>query len=137
MPNEPDTPKERSPESSAGFEVSQRTVVIPFPESFLYANCAAFAIGQNEIRLGFAEALQDGKAVSKVGIVMPPETAAVIALILFKQVQIFEQNFGEIRHPMWKALKAGEDPSASPFAPFGPRSEGRTKEKPTEEKPRE
>ena len=99
--------------SGAG-EAKQRMVHIPFPESFVYANCAAFAIGQMEIRLGFAEALQDGQAVSKVGIVMPPEAAAVIALVLFQQVQKFEENFGEIRHPMWKAMKAGLNPS-SPY----------------------
>src|ERR1035441_494857 len=92
-------------------EVQQRVVHIPFPESWVYCNCAAFAIGQMEIRLGFAEALQDGQAVSKVGIVMPPEAAAVIALVLFQQVQKFEENFGEIRHPMWKAMKAGLNPS--------------------------
>jgi len=61
-----------------------------------------------EIRLGFAEAMQDGRAVPKVGIVMPPEAAAVIALVLFQQVKTYEQNFGEIRHPLWKAMKEGK-----------------------------
>ena len=86
----------------------QGMVHIPFPESFVYANCCAFAIGQMEIRLGFAEAMQDGRAVPKVGIVMPPEAAAVIALVLFQQVKTYEHNFGEIRHPLWKAMKEGK-----------------------------
>jgi hypothetical protein len=96
-------------------KAKQRMVFVPFPESFVYSNCCAFAIGQMEIRLGFAEAMQDGKAVPKVGIVMPPEAAAVIALVLLQQVKAYEASFGEIRHPMWKAAKAGED--TSPFAP--------------------
>jgi hypothetical protein len=78
---------------------------IPFPETFIYANCCAFAIGQMEIRLGFGEAMQDSTVMSKAGIILPPEAAAVIALVLFQQVRIFEENFGEIRHPSWKAMK--------------------------------
>jgi hypothetical protein len=89
-------------------EKKQRMVHIPFPETFVYANCCAFAIGQMEIRMGFAEAMQDGKAVPKAGIVMTPETAAVTALVLLQQVKTYEENFGEIRHPIWKAMKAGE-----------------------------
>jgi hypothetical protein len=94
-------------QSSAG-GAKYRMVHIPFPDSFVYANCCAFAIGQMEMRLGFAEAMQDGRAVPKVGIVMPPEAAAVIALVLFQQVKTYEENFGEIRHPAWKAMKAGQ-----------------------------
>ena len=90
--------------------LQQVAVQIPFPETFLYANCAAFAISQMEIRIGFAEAMQTGKAVSKVGIVLPPEAAAVIALVLLAQVTMYEASFGEIRHSMWKAFKAGQPP---------------------------
>jgi hypothetical protein len=86
-------------------------VHIPFPESFVYCNCCAFAIGQHEIRLGFAEATQDGKAAPRAGIVLVPEVAAVVALTLLQQVTVYEQNFGEIRHEMWKAWKAGANPS--------------------------
>jgi hypothetical protein len=129
MYNESDATREQSPKSGAD-DVQQRTVVIPFPENFIYVNCAAFSVTANEIRLGFAEAMQDGRAVSKVGVVMPPETAAVIAMVLFRQVQIFEQNFGEIRHPMWKAMKAGHD--TSPFADFVPHAAPKVTENPTE-----
>jgi hypothetical protein len=95
-------------------EAEQRVVHIPFPESFVYCNCCAFAIGQHELRLGFAEAMQDGKAVPKAGIIMVPEVAAVVALVLLQQVTAYEQNFGEIRHEMWKAWKAGSNP-LSPY----------------------
>ncbi|MBZ5626342.1 MAG: DUF3467 domain-containing protein [Acidobacteriia bacterium] len=107
MNNESEAPQE-SPEGQPDSAIMQRTVHIPFPENFAYANCCAFAIGQMEIRLGFAEAIQTGKAISKVGVVMPPEAAAVLALVLLQQVHIYEANFGEIRHPAWKAMKAGQ-----------------------------
>ncbi|HYW43931.1 MAG TPA: DUF3467 domain-containing protein [Bryobacteraceae bacterium] len=110
MNNEAKIPQDQSGEGT----VNERMVHIPFPETFTYANCAAFAISQMEIRLGFAEAMQDGKAVPKVGIVLPPEAAAVIAIVLFQQVRTYEENFGEIRHPLWKAMKAGQPLSINP-----------------------
>lgn len=95
-------------EDHIDIEVKQEMVHIPFPESFVYSNCCAFGIGQVDIRLGFAEIMPDGKAVPRVGIVMPPEAAAVIALVMLQQVKAYEQSFGEIRHPIWKAMKEGK-----------------------------
>jgi hypothetical protein len=106
MHNENDTPSA----TNDSLIHRQLAVQIPFPETFLYANCAAFAISQMEIRVGFAEAMQTGQAVSKVGLVLPPEAAAVIAIVLLTQVTTYEEHFGEIRHPMWKAFKAGQSP---------------------------
>jgi hypothetical protein len=108
MTNESKVPQEQSTEGQPAAVLQQSTIHIPFPESFVYVHCAAFSISQMEIRLGFAEAMQDGRAVSKVGVVMPPEAAAVIAMVLFQQVKTYEENFGEIRHPLWKAMKAGQ-----------------------------
>jgi len=112
MINEQNSPP--AEENSSTQQVTHATIHIPFPDSFAYANCCAFSIGQTEIRLGFAEAMQDGKAIPKCGVVLPPETAAVIALVLFQQVKTYEENFGEIRHKMWKAMKAGLVPT-SPY----------------------
>ena len=106
MTDEPERPEIPLTEAPSG-KATQRVIHIPFPESFVNANCCAFALGQMEIRLGFAEAMQDGRAVPRVGIVMPPEAAAVIALVLLQQVKTYEENFGEIRHPLWKDMKAG------------------------------
>ena len=86
-------------------ELKSVEIQIPFPDSFTYANCVAFSLSLTEVRLSFAEALQNNTAVAKVGIVMPPETAAVLALVLLQQVKTYEAKFGEIRHPMWKATK--------------------------------
>ena len=96
-------------------EIEHKTVLIPLPETFVYSNCAAFSLGQNEIRLGFAEVMPDGRAYPRTGVVMPPETAAVVALVLMKQVAVFEHTFGQIRHPMWRAFKEGKD--TTPFEP--------------------
>lgn len=87
-------------------QMLQREVPIPFPETFAYANAAAFSITLTEIRLGFAEIMQDGTAVPRVGVTLPPETAASLALVLVQQVKAYEDNFGAIRHPAWKAAKA-------------------------------
>jgi hypothetical protein len=101
MDSDAENPKGQPGEGIA----KERTLHIPFPETFTYVNCAAFAISLTELRLGFAEAMQDGDAVPKVGIVLTPEAAAVIALLLLQQVRTYEENFGEIRHPLWKAQK--------------------------------
>jgi len=110
----PELVEEQQPAPSGEPQFIQRSVHIPFPETFVYSNCCAFAIGQTEVRLGFAESLPDGNAIPKIGIVMPPESAAVLALVLLQQVHVFEAHFGEIRHPMWKAMKAGQNPE-SPY----------------------
>jgi hypothetical protein len=105
MNTEPEMPQGKSEEPQGA--VKNATVTIPFPETFAYANCAAFAISQMEIRIGFAEAMHNGTAVPKAGIVLPPEAAAVVALVLLRQVKIYEENFREIQHPLWKAMKQG------------------------------
>ena len=108
MTNESDI-KQEAPEESGTIELKQRKIHIPFPETFTYANCCAFSIAQMEIRLGFAEIMQDGaEAIPRVGVVLPPEAAAILALVLLQQVKAFEEAFGEIRHPAWKAAKAGQ-----------------------------
>lgn len=91
---------------TASSQMLQREVQITFPDTFTYANAVAFSITLTEIRLGFAEIMQDGKAIPRVGITLPPETAASLALVLVQQVKAYEDSFGAIRHPAWKAAKA-------------------------------
>ena len=90
-------------EPTDGFK--ELTIQIPFPEAFVYSNCASFALSHMDIRIGFAEAMPDGHAVPKVGIVMPPEQAAAMALMLLSNLHVFEERFGEIRNPQWQAAK--------------------------------
>jgi hypothetical protein len=82
------------------------TLNIPFPETFVYSNCTALALSHMDFHLGFAEVLPSQTVVAKVGIVMPPEHVAVLVLSLIEQLRSYEQNFGEIRHPKWRAMKA-------------------------------
>jgi hypothetical protein len=95
---------ESKPEEGSGIE--QKTIHIPFPETYIYSNCAAFSLSLMEFRIGFAEAItgQD-KVFPRVGITMTPEAAAVIALTLVQQLTHYEKNFGEIRHPAWRDAK--------------------------------
>jgi len=88
-------------------ERRQVIVTIPFPSSFVYSNCAAFSMSAMDFRIGFGEAMQDGHAEARVGVIMPPEQAANLALLLLHQLTLFEERFGDIRNPAWKAAKQG------------------------------
>jgi hypothetical protein len=51
---------------------------------------------------------------SRVGVVLPPETAAYLVLTLFRQLLGFELNFGQIRHPQWREfMDCAEGPLAT------------------------
>jgi len=49
--------------------------------------------------------LPSGTVRAKVGVVLPADHAALLALNLIEQIGLFEQNFGAIRHPAWKAFR--------------------------------
>jgi Protein of unknown function (DUF3467) len=75
------------------------------PSEFVYSNVANVAVSQMDIRVAFAEALPNGTATTKVGIVMSPEHASALVLLLMQHLRLYERNFGEIRLPQWKQLK--------------------------------
>ena len=91
--------------------VAEEMITIPFAPTFVYSNCTAFCVTHMDFRISFGELMPDRTAQARVGIVMPPEHAAVLMMSLFQQVNQFEQQFGEIRHPAWKAWKQGADPT--------------------------
>jgi len=80
-------------------------LTVPFPEVFVYSNVSAISTSMMDIRIGFAEAMPDGKAYPRVGVVIPPEHAVQLLLNIFQQLQVFERTFGQIRHPQWRALQ--------------------------------
>src|SRR5690242_10551779 len=90
------TPTDQQEATQNESELAVMNIQIPFPTSYTYVNCAAFGIGPTEIRIGFAEALPSGHAESRIGVVMAPEAAATLALMLFTQLAVFEKNFGPI-----------------------------------------
>jgi len=83
---------------------SEIEVAIPFASSWTYANVFAFSLSPMDIRISFGEALPDGKAEARAGIVMTPDQAAFLALALVRQINEFEQRFGAIRNPLWKTV---------------------------------
>jgi hypothetical protein len=93
------------------------TLNVPMAKSFVYSNVAAFSVSFMDIRISFGEAMPDQTAEARVGIVMPPEHAAYLALMLLEQVQIFERTFGPVRHPQWIEAKKRIAEDKSPAAP--------------------
>ena len=89
---------------------------IPFPSAYVYSNCACFALSPMDFRIGFAESMPNGTAESRVGIVMPPEQAVVLAMMLLTQISVYEQKFGEIRNQQWREMKraSGGLPAVAP-----------------------
>ena len=86
--------------------ITEAQLKIPFPETFTYSNCVAMGTSFMDLRIGFGEVIGE-KAEARVGVVMPVEAAAVLMINLMGQLSAFEANFGEIRHPLWKAYRTG------------------------------
>ncbi|MSV27661.1 MAG: DUF3467 domain-containing protein [Bryobacterales bacterium] len=97
------TPQERDPSEPKHRDVG---VEIPFPTSYIYSNCASLSISLLDFRIGFAEAMPNGQVEARVGVVMPPEHAAILAMNLVRHLAVYEQQFGEVRDPTWQAKKA-------------------------------
>lgn len=103
MNEDPDAPQM---ESEARVGVNELNITVPFPDTYVYSNASALSMSFLDIRIGFAEVMSDGKVQPRIGVVVPPEHAAQLALNLFKQLNVFEQVFGDIRLPEWKNFKA-------------------------------
>jgi hypothetical protein len=87
--------------------IFNRVLTIPFPDSFVYSNCSGISTSLMEIHISFAEAFPSKVDVQpRVGVVMPPEHAAQLALNLLSQLIAYERNFGDIRHPDWRTYKS-------------------------------
>ncbi|HME08802.1 MAG TPA: DUF3467 domain-containing protein [Bryobacteraceae bacterium] len=86
--------------------VKELTITIPFPDSFTYSNVSAISSSFMDFRISFAETMVEDQPRARVGIVMPPEHAAQLVLTLITQLDYFEKNFGEVRHPAWRTAKA-------------------------------
>jgi hypothetical protein len=99
-------PQEQPAQTGSGQSgMEEVTLKVPFPESFVYSNIAAFSISLMDVRIGFGEAMPDRTVQPRVGIVMPPEQAALLAMNLFAQVHVYERAFGPIRLEQWQSQK--------------------------------
>ncbi len=108
-------PEQPKPGQLLGIEPEETKIVsftirVDPPDSYVYSNVAGVSISPWDIRINFAdvnvvnEGEQGFKAV--IGIVMPPEHAAGLAMLLTRQLKQYEDQFGEIRHEPWQAMKA-------------------------------
>ena len=80
-------------------------------QTYLYSNVAGLAISPWDMRINFAEVQPTGGdgviAKTVAGIVLTPEHAAGLALLLFMQLMAYEKQFGQIRHPAWAHVRTG------------------------------
>ena len=92
-------------------ELVEMKVRVEPPESYVYSNLSGTSLSPFDIRLHFAEVLpsaadaagEQAKVRTVAGIIMPPEHAAALAMLLMQQVQNYERQFGPIRHREWRA----------------------------------
>ena len=103
-------PQEQHLQSGTTPGIEEVTLRVPFPDSFVYSNIAAFSLSLMDIRIGFCEAMPDRTVQPRVGIVMPPEQAAILAMLLLTQINTYERNFGPIRDPRWREFADRLDP---------------------------
>ena len=84
------------------------TVDVQPSESYTYTNVSAVSISPFDIRINFADATPYGtesKTTTVIGLVIPPEHAAGLAILLCAQALNFEEQFGPIRHKQWKEFR--------------------------------
>jgi hypothetical protein len=83
-------------------------------ETYIYSNVAGLSISPWDFRIHFAEVQPTSntevKTKTVVGIVMPPEHAAGLALLLLAQLTNYELQFGPIRNPEWARLRSDFKP---------------------------
>lgn len=85
------------------------TIDVKPSESYLYANVSSVSVSPFDIRINLADATPYGaesKTNTVMGLVMPPEHAAGLAILLCAQLANFEDQFGLIRHKQWQTWKA-------------------------------
>jgi hypothetical protein len=109
-------PEQSSPIEAKTVKSGLRTMRIDSPPSYVYSNVAGVSLTPWDVRINFADVNPTDPAAmdqpedtilriaANTGIVMPPEHAAGLAILLVQQLQVYEQQFGPIRHPKWKTL---------------------------------
>jgi len=107
------------------------TIKIDSPDTYIYSNVAGVSISPWDIRINFADVNVTDEGQEQVfkavtGVVMPPEHAAGLVMLLTGQLKQYESQFGEIRYPPWQAMKARNAARAAKMAeePQSPKTEG-------------
>lgn len=94
------------PPDKKGFTEFQ--VKVGPPESYVYANLAGISVSPMDIRIHFADVSptkgEDIQATTVAGVIMTPEHASSLVLLLMSQLTSYESQFGAIRSPKWRAM---------------------------------
>lgn len=106
-------------------------LTIPFPDDFVYSNASAIGTSLMDIHISFAEVLPFGTIRAKVGIVIPAEHAAQLAMNLLEQITLYERTFGQLRHPEWSKFR---DQAKANAEAIGQKLKSQNPEPPTEQK---
>lgn len=96
------------PEPPDQEEFTEFQVKVGPPESYVYANLAGISVSPTDIRIHFADVrpIKDAgvEATTVAGVIMSPEYASSLALLLTSQLSSYERQFGAIRSPQWRAM---------------------------------
>lgn len=98
------------------------------PDSYVYSNVAGVSITPWDVRINFADvnpeittagddnSIDAGPIKALTGIIMPPEHAAGLAILLFEQLHVFEKQFGKIRNRHWRSMSdsTSTEPPSTP-----------------------
>jgi hypothetical protein len=100
-----DKDKRHQTEEISPGPVSTVTLTVPFPDTFVYSNASSFSMTMMDLKIGFGEAMPNRTVEARIGVTIPIEHAAHVALSLLTQLCAFEDNFGPVRHPHWNLVK--------------------------------
>jgi hypothetical protein len=78
---------------------------VPFPSTFVYSNASSYSVTLMDMKIGFGEAMPNRTVEARIGVTVPIEHGAHIALSMLAQLFAFEDNFGQVRHPHWNLVK--------------------------------
>jgi hypothetical protein len=94
-----------------GKRVNLQVEILP-PDTYTYSNISSVSITPWDLRLNFGDfnpdeiiGTESKKIKATAGITLPAEHAAGLLVLLMQQLQLFEAQFGLIRHPKWQEMR--------------------------------
>lgn len=106
----------QSDQSTVSDETQEVTIKVRVqnPDQSIYSNVVAVTITPWDVRVNFADYAPSGKAgggvdnvKAIVGVIMSPEQAASLAILLNRQLENFESQFGQVRKAGFGVLRHG------------------------------
>jgi len=99
-------------------EMVEVSVKVEAAESYVYSNICGISVSPLDIQINFADVStgytkQETRIKTVVGVILTPEHAAALAILLTTQLHNYERQFGTIRHRQWKAMREFGEKHAS------------------------